>query len=252
MVVFEPDTIFRGYNRYIPPTFPSILPWSVFDRLRIGYTIPIIGTHPFRTHYNVTWHMKPETQTPHSKKYRLKRAICEGDIKEVSKILPRIDIDKPIDLNNHITPLMLAAKFNQIHIIKYLILKGANIEVKDPTGSTALMYAINNMSFEALRILIKNGSNMETEDIYGISPYKKTQLKNFYFMQMFLTEAKGKYSKPDFPRFQLNLEINQVLNASINAIIGLQGFKYKDPIPYPFNNLKETYLLSLINKSPTI
>lgn len=252
MDTYEPEHIFRGYTRLIPDSLPSLLPWSVFERLRIGHTIPIIGTHPFRTMYSVAWHMKPESQGPHSRKYRLKRAICEGDIKEVSKIASKMELDKPVDLEHGMTGLMLAAKFNRVHILKYIILKGADVDAVDAEGNTALMHAVNNMSFESLRVLVENGADMDRKDNNGISPYQKTVLKNFYFMQLYLQESKNKFTTPDLPRFKLNFEIDRTLDAIVDAIAQLQGVQYMGPVPYPFNNLKETYLVSLINKSPTI
>lgn len=246
------EYVFQGNDRYIPSNFVSWIPWRVFDRIRVGYTVPVIGTNPFRTHYNVAWHMKPESQNVHSKKYRLKRAICEGDIREVSLTLKTSNIDKPVDLDGNLTPIMLASKFNQVHILKYFILKGAAIEVKDTEGATALMHAVNNMSFEAVKILVENGANMHEEDKHGISPFKKTQLKNFYFMQLFMKEAQGKHLRPDFPKFQLNLDFTKTLNLAVDAVSKIQSVHYTEPIAYPFNNLKEIYLLSLINKQPTI
>ena len=252
MSELSPEFIFKGYGRYVPDTLTSWIPWPIFDRIRIGYTVPILGTHPFRTSYNVTWDMKPESQGPHSKKYRLKRAICEGDIKEVSLASKGLEIDNTVDLDNKLTPLMLASKFNQLYIMKYLILKGAAIDKKDQEGNTALMHAVNNMNFEALKLLIENGADIYTEDVHGISPYKKTEFKNFHFMQLFMKETQGKYKKPNFPRFQLRMNFSKVLDIAIESVSELQGLKYEDPVPYPFNNLKETYILSLINKTQTI
>lgn len=78
-------------------------------------------------------------------------AILKGDIATVKKF-----VEYGADVNeesNGLTPLMFAARYNKIEILKYLLDKGADKEVKDERGNTALKYAENSKSLEAIEYL---------------------------------------------------------------------------------------------------
>jgi ankyrin repeat protein len=77
------------------------------------------------------------------KEYRpstpLANAIAKGDVEAVKKF-----IEYGADVNeksNGCTPLMLAARYNNVEIINLLLAKGANLKTKDDKGYTALRYA---------------------------------------------------------------------------------------------------------------
>lgn len=81
----------------------------------------------------------------------LANAIVKGDIETVKKF-----IDYGADVNeksNGMTPLMLAARYNQCDIIKLLIEKGANLKVTDDKGNNALKYAENSNAVKAANML---------------------------------------------------------------------------------------------------
>lgn len=82
----------------------------------------------------------------------LANAIIKGDVEAVKKF-----IDYGCDVNersNGMTPLMLAARYNQADIIKLLIENGANVKHTDDKGQTAMKYAERSnatLAIEALR-----------------------------------------------------------------------------------------------------
>jgi uncharacterized protein len=82
----------------------------------------------------------------------LANAIIKGDVEAVKKF-----IDYGCDVNersNGMTPLMLAARYNQAAIIKILIENGANIKHTDDKGQTAMKYAERSnatLAIEALK-----------------------------------------------------------------------------------------------------
>ncbi|TBX69133.1 ankyrin repeat domain-containing protein [Flavobacterium silvisoli] len=78
-------------------------------------------------------------------------AIYKGDLNTVKKF-----IEYGADVNeesNGMTPLMFAARYNKVEIIKYLLEKGAKKDVKDERGYTALKYAEFSNSTDAIAIL---------------------------------------------------------------------------------------------------
>lgn len=78
-------------------------------------------------------------------------AISKGEIETVKKFIEYgADVNEKL---NGITPLMYAARYNKVEIIKYLLLKGADRNIKDSQGFTALKYAELSNAYEAIAIL---------------------------------------------------------------------------------------------------
>ena len=78
-------------------------------------------------------------------------AISKGDIKSVLKFIEYgEDINKKVE---DMTPLMTAARYNKVEIIKILLAKGARPGTKNDKGFTALKYAELSNATEAVAIL---------------------------------------------------------------------------------------------------
>ena len=78
-------------------------------------------------------------------------AISKGDVESVKKF-----ISYGADINNivnNMTPLMVAARFNQVEIINILLEKGADIAIENDRGLTALNFAEFGKSTESIAIL---------------------------------------------------------------------------------------------------
>ena len=78
-------------------------------------------------------------------------AVSKGDIESVKKF-----IEYGEDFNkrsNGMTPLMLAARYNKVEIIKLLLANGAKLNAKDENGFTALKHAELSNANEAIQIL---------------------------------------------------------------------------------------------------
>ena len=79
------------------------------------------------------------------------RAISKGDLDAVKKF-----IEYGSDVNESfegVTPLMLAARYNRVEIIKLLLEKGAKADAKDERGHSALYYAESSKSTDAIAVL---------------------------------------------------------------------------------------------------
>jgi ankyrin repeat protein len=81
----------------------------------------------------------------------LASAIAKGDITSVKSFIAYgIDIN---ERNNDMTPLMLAARYNQVEIINVLLAHGANIKETNARGFNALKYAQLSSAKDAVALL---------------------------------------------------------------------------------------------------
>jgi ankyrin repeat protein len=69
-----------------------------------------------------------------------------------------------------LTPLLFAAREGCIDCMKELLAKGADINLPDPDGATALVVALLNRNWDAARFLIEAGADVNLWDIYGQGP----------------------------------------------------------------------------------
>ena len=80
-------------------------------------------------------------------------AISKGDVATVKKL---IEYGASVhEKCNGMTPLMIAARYNQSDIISLLISSGANLKDKDEKGFTALKHAEASSAKEAIVVLKK-------------------------------------------------------------------------------------------------
>lgn len=79
------------------------------------------------------------------------QAIAKGDVDTVKKM-----IEFGTDVNatsNGMTPLMFAARYNKVEIVKLLLQNGAKVNVKDEKGFTALKHAELSNATEAADLI---------------------------------------------------------------------------------------------------
>ena len=69
-----------------------------------------------------------------------------------------------------LTPLLFAAREGGIDCMKVLLAKGADIDLPDPDGTTALIMALLNYHWDAAKFLIETGADVNLWDIYGQTP----------------------------------------------------------------------------------
>jgi len=78
-------------------------------------------------------------------------AISKGEIETVKQFIENgTKVNKKM---NGLTPLMYAARYNKVAIIEYLLLKGADRDIKDGQGFTALKYAELSNAYDAIAVL---------------------------------------------------------------------------------------------------
>lgn len=84
-------------------------------------------------------------------------AVANNQLSEVKKYVDNGDIE--LRDSYGFTPLILASYWGHPAIVKYLCEKGAKVDKKDNSGSTALMYAAYYNFIEVTRILLDHNDN---------------------------------------------------------------------------------------------
>lgn len=81
------------------------------------------------------------------------KAVIKGDVEAVRKFLEYgVNVN---ETSNGLTPLMLAARFNNVEIVKLLLQNGADKRFKDEKGYDALKYAELSKATEAQNLLLR-------------------------------------------------------------------------------------------------
>jgi len=87
-----------------------------------------------------------------------------------------------------------AAKLGDLKMLKILISKGKNLNMKDKNGRTPLYFAAYNNNFDCVKILCDNGGNIFMEDNQGKKPIDVT---NNLKIKVFLNDLMAfPYSNP--------------------------------------------------------
>ena len=88
-------------------------------------------------------------------------AISKGEIETVKQFIESgTKVNKKL---NGLTPLMHAARHNKVQIIEYLLQKGADRDIKDSQGYTALNYAELSNAHEAIAVLKSSSGNEQVK-----------------------------------------------------------------------------------------
>ncbi len=84
-----------------------------------------------------------------------------------------------IDLNSNVgTPLMAAVYRNNNDIAKMLLDSGADVNITDAKGTTALHYAIKFKNADLIKVLVNNGADINLKDNKGLSPLDYAKIDN--------------------------------------------------------------------------
>ena len=254
--------IVEGVNELLPQSINDWPSWSLHSKLSFGRPyIPIVGCSPWNFRLTTAWHIKPTLQQPHSMKYRCLKAIIDSDMNELKKVLdnPQFDLNGLLDQKYKLTPLNLAVLFDRSYIVKYLVLRGANIEGIDNKAESPLAMAVRNCSYNSLEILIERGANIEKKDIYGFSAIDKAKIREFEAIGNYLErkaqeqrkerekrEKEGKINW-DLPKFDIRFswELN---DAVFNEMVGKRHILEPKVLIYPFNDFKGTYEINVLRE----
>jgi len=237
----------------LPLSFNDYFSWETYEKLPKsghGTDIFFFGGNPVRHKFYAAWHIKPSSVYPHTKRYRLLKAICEKDINEVKLVLDEgFDLSSDVDHKYNYKALGLASSLNRVGIIEYLLLRGADINAKDSQGNTPLMHAVVNFQYDAIRFLLDNGADLHAKDKYGFTAADKARFRGLASIAKHLDSQKNVVKTKSFPNFTVNFDFESWFEDPVAAIYKQK--KYYDPKPkvYPFNNLEGVYAAKFVNFS---
>jgi uncharacterized protein len=78
------------------------------------------------------------------------------------------------------TPLMYAARQNAVDAVRALADAGADLNLIDPDGTTALVIAVINAHYDLADVLLEKGANPDIGDVTGMTPlYAAVDLNSF-------------------------------------------------------------------------
>jgi len=85
-------------------------------------------------------------------------ACQSGHLEIVDELIGNYDTDISDTESEGFTPLIIAVQENHILIVRSLLMKGANVHIKDSHGKTAIVYATENANYDIVRELILYGA----------------------------------------------------------------------------------------------
>lgn len=95
--------------------------------------------------------VKPQIENVSSFATPLTVAVSKGDLEFVKKLIEYgADVN---EISEDLTPLMIAARYNKVDILRILLSNGANPSARNEKGFTALKYAQLSNATEAIAIL---------------------------------------------------------------------------------------------------
>lgn len=121
----------------------------------------------------------------------LMNAVENGRLEQVQNLLKeKPDLVKAKD-NDGWTPLIMAARFNHVNIIKLLLKSGAKVDDVDNEGSSALHHASASGRMEAVKALVESKARVSLKNQGGDTPRKLAKSSGHDKVADYLEKKKG-------------------------------------------------------------
>ena len=111
--------------------------------------------------------MAAATETPECLGEMLLNAAYMGDTEELTILLDKKDIDINFKDEEDITALMFAIKRGHTEIAKILIEKGANLDIPNEAGETALMIAKKENKPSIVNFIMNEKKKTSKKSVYN-------------------------------------------------------------------------------------
>lgn len=146
----------------------------------------------------------------------LLEAIDDRDKKKIKKLIKQGADPNEADFHSDETPIMQAAAWGDIEVLKLLVEAGANLSDVDASGKTVLHFACSNYEndmVDPIVFLLEQGSfDINRSDEFGYTPLFYAAMYGNYTIALFLIErganksVKCKSGKTAYQLFNENLK----------------------------------------------
>ena len=126
-----------------------------------------------RCKFHMHWFVKQASATGYDDQHEsFMKHVIKGDIEKVLLYLRKNDTAKvlgSVEQTSKRSPLHLATKHGHLHLVEFLLNKGANIEARDKLLKTSLHYACENGHLLVVKMLLDNNADPFEKDNCGRS-----------------------------------------------------------------------------------
>lgn len=95
-------------------------------------------------------------------------------------------VDKDSPPGHSWTPLYFALLNENAPLVKLLISKGANVNLKDDDGWTPIIQAVHNNSLEFVKLLVEAGADVNSQTNEGLTPLRIAEQRNAHDIANYL------------------------------------------------------------------
>jgi ankyrin repeat protein len=133
-------------------------------------------------------------------------------------IMAKINID--IVNSNLQTPVIMAAKFGHLNVLKLLFSFGANFDAIDLKGFNAIFYAVARKDGKMVKYLASRGTNPKFKNTEGLSPIKLSKIVKLRMRKRIFKHANQLYDEWEskFMISQKQNTINDIYSFSLDSI----------------------------------
>jgi len=121
----------------------------------------------------------------------LMRGAEEGNLEKVKFALERYGDVNIRCIYTGQTPLFKASEKGHLTIVKLLLKNGANLNVKDKDGATPLHVASYYGNQEVVKLLLVNGTNVNSQDVDGVTPLYNASKRGYLEIVKLLLDARA-------------------------------------------------------------
>jgi ankyrin repeat protein len=115
-----------------------------------------------------------------------------GDLARVKRLSTNVDCADNVGVN----PILAASYNGHLHIVQWLVAKGANVNVHSLTGCTPVIAAVRSSSLPLVRFLVEHGSDLHAQDQWGRTAFYVACNSNRFDIARYLYATGADIRKP--------------------------------------------------------